>query len=108
MGDNYDVTSHNQQGGITAGQVNFGKPQRKLDANLKSQLDKGLAAHAHKEVQITINLSCEDGPEFARQIKAYLETKGFKVRDVKTALLPVRPNRFDIDVGHPVIEAIIS
>lgn len=108
MGDNYDVTSHNQQGGITAGQVNIGKPPRQLDANLKQELDKGLANHAHKEVQITTNLPCEDGPQFARQIKAYLEAKGFKVADVKTALLPMAPNRFEIDVGRPVIEVYIT
>ena len=38
MPDSFNVTSHNQKGGITAGQVNFGKQDRRLTPELTLHL----------------------------------------------------------------------
>ncbi len=108
MGDKYNVTSHNQQGGISAGQVNIGKPPRKLDANLKRQLDGAVADHAHKEVEIKASHVSEDCLEFGRQVKEYLEAKGFKVGDVCPAMIFGVPYKFNVVVESPVIRIQIT
>src|SRR3989338_2748455 len=49
----FDVTSYNQQGGITAGQINIGKQDRQLTPQLTEQLKKVLPGDANKPILIS-------------------------------------------------------
>ena len=80
----FKVTSVNQQGGITAGQVNIAPPARQLDANGKSQL----VEHLPKSKKVTVTSVMGDGEahQFATQIKAFLEDEGYDVEGVNQAI----------------------
>ena len=77
----YNVTSNNQTGGITAGVVNMDKPGRRLDAQLKHQLDE-LFQNTSVIVRISALMGNGEALNFADEIKNYLNSKGFKISDV--------------------------
>ena len=77
----YNVTSNNQKGGITAGVVNMDKPGRRLDAQLKHQLDE-LFQNTSVIVRISALMGKGEALNFTDEIKNYLNSKGFKISDV--------------------------
>ncbi len=83
---NVYVTSYDQKGGITANQVNIGNQPRTLTPELKTQLDQLLQVNKNKEIRITAVLGDGEAFQFANQIKAYLESKGWKVSGVDQAV----------------------
>ena len=87
----FNITSHGQQGGITAGQVNFGNQQR----NFNDEVAKSLKPHLpSKEKTIDLVAVMGDGEafQFANQIKSYLEENNYMVDGVSQVvfLLPVK------------------
>jgi len=83
---NIYVTSYDQQGGITANQVNIGSQPRVLNDRLKIQLD-GLA-EINKDKVITVTSVMGDGEafQFATQVKEYLESQNWEVKGVNQAV----------------------
>lgn len=80
----FNVTSNNQQGGITAGIVNVGAPPRHMDGKLQAQLTELLPDKSRK---VTVNCVMND-PEafnFATEIKDYLTKQGYSVKGVSQA-----------------------
>lgn len=76
MTDNiFNVTSNNQQGGITAGQVNIGIPRRHLTDNLRNQLEE----FKDKKINITTAFGDNEAITFGYEIKDYLFQNGFDV-----------------------------
>lgn len=71
-----NVTSNNQNGGITANQVNIGSIPRNLDMNTQRQLQLFLSV---KDEKIDINSVMGDAEsfQFANQINDYLKSQGF-------------------------------
>lgn len=103
----FNVTSFNQQGGITAGQVNIGHPPRDLDANMCAELLK----HLPKDKTVVVSSVMGDGEafQFATRIKNFLTGKGFSVDGVNQAIYsqPVQgqhvnllPDHTDIIIGN--------
>ena len=78
----FNVTSYDQRGGITAGEVNIGTPQRDLNAaspaELEAMLDK-LAEHKSKEINIVIQNGDAEARNLGYQILQFLEAQGFTV-----------------------------
>lgn len=84
-GSFFHVSSYNQQGGITAGQVNIGRPPRKLDDGSKAQLLKQLPRD--QTITVTSLLGDGEGGLFAEEIKAFLVAQGFTVKGVDQAVM---------------------
>lgn len=76
-----EVSSVNQQGGITANEVIFnqGNPQRKLNSFLESQMLMELNDQKDKTIEVECILGDGEGFIFATEIKKFLEGEGFKV-----------------------------
>ena len=74
MVDNiFNVTSNNQHGGITAGQINIGPQQRTINNNFKDQLEK----FRNKKIIVQAISGDAEAEKFAYEIKDYLESNGF-------------------------------
>lgn len=80
----FHITSHNQQGGITAGQVFISGGQRRLTSGDGVQLLQVLA----KEVPVEISAALGDGEAYAyaAEIKDFLLGNGYKVEGVNQAV----------------------
>lgn len=83
-GDHFHITSHNQAGGITAGQVFIGGGQRTLlegdAALLLNTLPKAIP------VEVTAALGDGEAFTYAQQMKDFLEANGYKVNGVNQAV----------------------
>lgn len=79
----FNVTSNNQQGGITAGQVNIGTPTRHLEGEYKVELDKALPTDKEKGIIIS-HVNDSEAKLFAYEVKNYLEKNGYRVLDIRT------------------------
>jgi hypothetical protein len=90
------VTSHNQTGGITAGLVNIGPPQRKLGPRGQAVWNQILT---DKTKTVTVVAVLGDGEAFsyATQIKKYLIAQGYSVKGVDQAVyaVPISGQQFD-------------
>jgi hypothetical protein len=73
-----NVTSNGQTGGITAGIVNIGDPQRRMATALKSETDK-VFPDVNEKISISYVSGNQEAMRFATEIQAYLEAKGFKI-----------------------------
>lgn len=81
-----NVTSHNQQGGITAYQVNIQPGDRVLvDQNI-SQLKSKLGEQEFDAISITAVWGDQEAFRFATQIKNYLESEGYSVKGVNQGM----------------------
>ena len=69
-----NVTSFNQQGGITAGHVNIGPQPRHLNAQGAKQLAQALPKD--KKVNVTCIMDDGEGFQFATEIKKHLVSVG--------------------------------
>jgi hypothetical protein len=92
----FNVASHNQSGGITAGVVNVGPQPRKIDAGLMSQLTQILPEKT-KKVTVTTIMGDGEAFAFATQIKDYLVQQGYDVNGVNQAVFsePLFGQQFD-------------
>lgn len=86
QGDVFHVTSHNQSGGITAGQVFVGQQGRHVTDAVKSQLTQLIAEHEVEKVIVTAGLGNAEAIQFAAEIKAYLLSIDMKVDGIKQAV----------------------
>ena len=80
----FNVRSFNQQGGITAGEVNIGPQPR----NLNSDLQKQLRSHLPSGKKVTVTAVMGDGEafQFAQQVKEFLVSQGYDVSGVDQAV----------------------
>ena len=80
---NIFVTSHNQQGGITANQVNIGRPPpRDLRRASQAELDdilKVMEPHRDKNIGVTVSVNDAETQNFANQLRVFLGDNGFRV-----------------------------
>ncbi len=71
-----NVTSHNQQGGITANQVNIGLPPRLLTLSLQNQLLSYLQSKT-EPIDITSIMGDSESFKFANEINSFLKSQGY-------------------------------
>jgi hypothetical protein len=105
-GDTFSVTSHNQQGGITAGQINFhGQPGwRDINQlpNLQKQLENELNQYRNRTFLFTAVMGDEEAHQFAHQLRDWFKGMGFAVEEfvsqsVFTAPQPAISYQFEGD-----------
>jgi hypothetical protein len=110
-GQNINITSNNQMGGVTAHTVNFGPTARNMDDNLGNQLKATIPLEA--EVTVTSVLGDGEAYGFANQVLTWLKNNGFtNVSGVNQAVYfgpvigqnvnKVNDNKFDIIIGSRV------
>ncbi len=80
----FNVNSHNQSGGITAGIVNLGLQPRKLDNTSAAQLTQNLSKH--KKIKITSVMGDQEAFNFGHQILSYLKENGYEAEGVNQAI----------------------
>jgi hypothetical protein len=92
----FNVTSYNQKGGITAGIVNVGTQPRSLNIELQNQLHQFLPDKT-KTVTVTCVMGDGEAFNFATEIKNYLINQGYRVNGVNQAIFlkPVIGQTFD-------------
>jgi hypothetical protein len=106
-GDVFNVTSHNQSGGITAGKIVVGQPARHVDAQLGGELRQKVPRGI--PVFIQIEMGDVESKQFAEEISGFLKKEGYSVFDpigvvVGTSFKPgieiiTYPNQTNIRVG---------
>lgn len=84
--NNIHVTSYNQQGGITAYQVNLQPGDRVLKDAVRHRLDQTLKQRSFSSIRITAVMGDQEAFRFASQIKNYLESAGYQVSGVDQAV----------------------
>ncbi|EKD25449.1 MAG: hypothetical protein ACD_80C00054G0002 [uncultured bacterium (gcode 4)] len=90
MGDTFNVSSNNQQGGITAGQINIGNNQRHLsDEDIKSLIES-ISAQNPTLIKITSNSNMESY-QYAKDVQQFLVSKGYNVEGVYQTMLAGGP-----------------
>ena len=102
----FHVTSHNQQGGITAGQVNIGPQPRQLNEQGQTQILKNIPKD--KKVTVTSVLGDGEAFQFASQIKAFLEQAGYDVTGVDQAVYTTPMNGQNIVTSDDGTNLIIG
>ena len=105
----FNVSSLNQSGGITAGQVNIGPQPRHVDDGAKRQLLDLIAARPGASISVTAVLGDGEAYGFAQEIKDFLVAEGHDVDGINQAVFNGRlvgqdvnpePDRIDIRIGH--------
>lgn len=77
---NFNVTSINQRGGITAGQVNLNAPQgRTLDEGNKNFLLQEIGKRPNAKISVVASLGDGEGAAFAQEIIEFLRSEGHMV-----------------------------
>ena len=71
----HNVTSFNQRGGITAGELSVGPQQRSLSSKHKEELLDNLGEEDHIIVEAAMN--DREAFQLAQEIKSFLESEGF-------------------------------
>ncbi|MCB9262869.1 MAG: hypothetical protein H6607_10890 [Flavobacteriales bacterium] len=101
-----NVTSHNQQGGITAGVVNISSQPRQLTNEAAGQLNQLISSKKGQTITVTCTMGDGEAFGYATQIKNYLTTNGISVNGVNQAVYsqPVigqiyNPDRHEIIIG---------
>jgi len=83
MNDNtFNVNSYNQQGGITAGQVNIGKVKRRISPAFAAQTLDFAHKYQGRKIRVISAMGDAESFNFATQIKSLLEFNGYKVDGV--------------------------
>lgn len=100
----FNVSSTNQQGGITAGVVNVGAQPRQVDAKFREMFQQ---LHLDKAKPIKVRSTSGDSESFnfATQIKEFLVSQGFTVNGVNQCIfrVPVVGLQFAPDIMTFVI-----
>jgi hypothetical protein len=78
-GQNFNVTSNNQTGGITAGIVNMGPQPRSFDGTQAFQLASALKPFAGQKIQFCVQTSSEEITKLADGIYAGLKEAGLVI-----------------------------
>ncbi|MBS4042202.1 MAG: hypothetical protein KGZ59_05225 [Chitinophagaceae bacterium] len=101
-----NVTSYNQQGGITANQVNIGSQPRILNLEVQNQLLQILESKKGQKITIVSIMGDGEAFSFATQIKNYLIEQGHIISGVDQSVYtePVmgqifNPERLEIIIG---------
>ena len=104
------VTSHNQQGGITAYQVNIQPGDRVLNDQVVSQLQSKLDEQHFTDIGITAVWGDQEAFRFATQIKNYLEAEGYSVKGVNQAMYsePIQGQQIRSAGDDGVLEIVIG
>jgi len=82
----FNVKSFNQQGGITAGEVNIGSIPRTFNQQVAASLQPHLPLDKNKTIRITSVMGDQEAFQFAEQIKKYLLSQKWKVVGVDQAV----------------------
>lgn len=108
---NINVTSYNQQGGITANQVLIGKQERHLTGELKQNLLDRLPNNKKVKIRVVSVLGDQEAFNLAQEIKTYLDNQNYQTQGVDQAIFD-RPmvgqfikedldnNIFEIQIGN--------
>ncbi len=104
------VESHNQQGGITAYQVNILPGDRQLTPNSGQRLKNYLNENTHEKIEVTAVMGDGEAFRLASQIKNYLISEGFEVKGVNQALYttPIQGQILEPPNDAGVIKIIIG
>ncbi|MFA6992092.1 MAG: hypothetical protein WC269_02310 [Candidatus Gracilibacteria bacterium] len=73
--DIFNVTSNNQQGGLTVGQLNISNPQRVLTTEIKSQIISQLPSDKETPIEIIAVGGDREAYKFASEIWNYLNSE---------------------------------
>lgn len=105
-----NVTSHNQQGGITAYQVNIQKGDRQLTENAATQLKKYLANKTFSKIDVVAVMGDGEAFRLASQVKNFLVSQGYSVEGVGQAVFsaPVQGQIIEPPNSQGVIKIIIG
>lgn len=105
-GNIFNVHSHNQSGGISAGQVNIGPQKRHLDDRQKNQLRGAL--DPSRTVQVDALLGNAEAMDFATEITAWLKSEGYDVNGVDQVVWsgPVGPQQIDSSQNKVIVGGI--
>jgi hypothetical protein len=99
-----NVTSNNQNGGITAGIINIGKQKRILNDNIKIKLEQLLKSNEGKfeDIKISVQMGSDEGFEFGNQIQLFLKSIGFdsSIGQVQFSR-PLKPIEISISKSPP-------
>ena len=79
-----NVTSYNQSGGITAGEIHVGEQARHITPEVASQLYQHLPKD--KKVSIAAVMGDQEAFRFANEVKDYLSSKGYTVDGVSQSI----------------------
>jgi len=85
-GQSVNVTSHNQQGGITAYNVNVESSPRKVTSGVAQQLAEYLPSDKNEAIIITAVMGDQEAFQFATKIKQHLVAEGRSVTGVDQAV----------------------
>lgn len=102
----FNVTSFNQQGGITAGEVNIGPQPRNLNSDLQTQLRSQLPSG--KKVSVTAVMGDGEAFQFAQQVKDFLIDQGYEVSGVNQAIFAQPVMGQNIERGDDEYKVIIG
>lgn len=80
------VTSHNQQGGITAYQVNLQQGDRVLNDASAEKFGSQLSQESFDTIDLVAVMGDQEAFRFASQIKNWLVSEGHKVNGVNLAV----------------------
>ncbi|MFC1548306.1 hypothetical protein ACFL5M_07235, partial [Candidatus Neomarinimicrobiota bacterium] len=99
--------SHNQQGGITAYQVNIQPGDRVLDG---SQLQSKLDEHQFNDIRIKTAWGDQEAFRFATQTKNYLVANGYSVKNIVHAMYskPIQGQHINPVGDDGVLEIVIG
>jgi hypothetical protein len=88
----HDVTSYNQRGGITAGELNVGSQPRRLGSKTKSQFLEKIAKDA--DIKLTVPVGDGEALQLAEQIVRFLEKNGYEsVREGINRVVKTEPEQ---------------
>jgi len=82
----FNVSSYNQRGGMTAGEINIGNVPRVFDEQVASALNQNLPSDKNEPIEITCVMGDQEAFQFAEQIKRYLLSEGWDVTGVTRAM----------------------
>ena len=107
---NINITSYNQQGGITAYQVNLQPGDRNLKNNGASQIESTLASQSFESISVTAVMGDQEAFRFASQIKNFLDSKGYTVKGVNQAIYrePVQGQIIELADPDGIVNIIIG
>lgn len=107
---NIHVESHDQQGGITAYQVNIQPGDRQLSDNVTKQLEDYLKSISYKSVEVNAVMGDGEAFRFASQIKNFLTSGGIDVKGVNQVMYaaPVQGQVIEPPNDTGVVKVIIG
>ncbi|MEX0598885.1 MAG: hypothetical protein WD512_20545 [Candidatus Paceibacterota bacterium] len=83
----FNITSNNQQGGITAGQINIGQTPRQLTDSDKIKFNEIFDKYIKdksKQINVIAIIGNSESDYLMRQIEAYMKSEGYNPMWVKS------------------------